>query len=73
DGRVPAISAASILAKVARDREMQQLHALHPQYGFDRHKGYPTKVHLAALSQHGALDQHRRSFGPVARILGTDA
>jgi len=70
DGRVPAISAASILAKVARDREMQQLHQQHPQYGFDRHKGYPTKVHLAALEQHGALAQHRRSFAPVARILG---
>ena len=73
DGRVPAISAASILAKVARDREMQQLHQQHPQYGFDRHKGYPTKVHLAALEQHGALAQHRRSFAPVARILGADA
>lgn len=44
-----------------------------PQYGFDRHKGYPTKVHLAALEQYGALAQHRRSFAPVARILGADA
>ncbi|MDX1803302.1 MAG: ribonuclease HII [Alcanivorax sp.] len=70
DGRVPAISAASILAKVARDREMQQLHERYPQYGFDRHKGYPTKVHLAALQAHGVLAEHRRSFGPVARSLG---
>lgn len=69
DGRVPAISAASILAKVARDREMQQLHQRYPQYGFDRHKGYPTKVHLAALEQHGALAEHRRSFGPVANAI----
>ncbi|EKF75118.1 ribonuclease H [Alcanivorax hongdengensis A-11-3] len=69
DGRVPAISAASILAKVARDREMQQLHERYPQYGFDRHKGYPTAVHLAALEQHGALSEHRRSFGPVAHAI----
>ena len=69
DGRVPAISAASILAKVARDREMQQLHEQYPQYGFDRHKGYPTKVHLAALNEHGALAEHRRSFGPVSAAI----
>ncbi|MCG8392545.1 MAG: ribonuclease HII [Pseudomonadales bacterium] len=69
DGRVPAISAASILAKVARDREMIQLHEKYPQYGFDRHKGYPTKAHLAALEQHGALSEHRRSFGPVANAI----
>lgn len=69
DGRVPAISAASILAKVARDREMQQLHEQYPQYGFDRHKGYPTKVHLAALNAHGALAEHRRSFGPVSAAI----
>lgn len=70
DGRVPAISAASILAKVARDEEMQQLHLQHPEYGFDRHKGYPTKAHLSALATHGAIAQHRRSFAPVARALG---
>ncbi|KGD65659.1 ribonuclease H [Alcanivorax nanhaiticus] len=69
DGRVPAISAASILAKVARDREMQQLHEQYPQYGFDRHKGYPTKIHLAALNEHGALAEHRRSFGPVSAAI----
>jgi len=69
DGRIPAVSAASILAKVARDEEMLQLHGVHPQYGFDRHKGYPTAQHLAALAQHGALPQHRRSFGPVAEVL----
>lgn len=69
DGRVPAISAASILAKVARDAEMDELHARHPQYGFDRHKGYPTRAHLAALAEHGVLPEYRRSFGPVARAL----
>ena len=69
DALIPAISAASILAKVARDEEMLQLHGVHPQYGFDRHKGYPTAQHLAALAQHGALPQHRRSFGPVAEVL----
>ncbi|WP_396020959.1 ribonuclease HII [Alcanivorax limicola] len=69
DGRIPAISAASILAKVARDAEMQQLHARHPEYGFDRHKGYPTAVHLAALERYGPLPEHRRSFAPVARAL----
>jgi len=65
----PAISAASILAKVARDREMVALHERHPEYGFDRHKGYPTKVHLAALKTHGPLPYHRRSFAPVAALL----
>lgn len=69
DGLIPAISAASILAKVTRDEEMRVLHQRHPGYGFDRHKGYPTKQHLAALQQHGALPEHRRSFGPVARLL----
>lgn len=70
DQRIPAISAASILAKVARDAEMLQLHQRHPDYGFDRHKGYPTAEHLAALERLGALPEHRRSFGPVARSLG---
>ncbi|WP_159560615.1 ribonuclease HII [Alcanivorax sp. S71-1-4] len=69
DGLIPAISAASILAKVARDAEMVALHARYPQYGFDRHKGYPTPVHLAALEAHGPLPEHRRSFAPVARCL----
>lgn len=70
DGRVPAIAAASILAKVARDAEMVALHQRHPDYGFDRHKGYPTAVHLAALRQHGPLPEHRRSFAPVAALTG---
>ena len=69
DGRIPAISAASILAKVARDEEMRLLHQRHPDYGFDRHKGYPTADHLAALARLGPLPEHRRSFAPVARCL----
>ncbi|MDP5291638.1 ribonuclease HII [Oceanimonas sp. CHS3-5] len=69
DSRVAEISAASILAKVERDNEMLALDALHPQYGFARHKGYPTKEHLAALAEHGALPEHRKSFKPVARAL----
>lgn len=72
DGRVPAISAASIVAKVARDAEMVALHQAHPEYGFAQHKGYPTKAHLAALQQHGALPEHRRSFAPVARVLNLE-
>jgi len=63
------IGAASIIAKVTRDREMQQWHAKYPYYGLDKHKGYPTKQHLLALKEHGACDQHRRTFGPVAAVL----
>jgi ribonuclease HII len=66
---VPEISAASILAKVARDAEMHSLHQAHPQYGFDAHKGYPTAVHMAAIAAHGVLSQHRRSFKPVRLVL----
>ena len=69
DATVKAISAASILAKVHRDRLCQQLHLEHPQYGFDGHKGYPTPAHLAALREHGACPHHRRSFGPVRASL----
>jgi ribonuclease HII len=69
DARVAAISAASILAKVQRDAEMQALHECHPQYGFDRHKGYPTAEHFAALSAHGPIPEHRRSFAPVRLAL----
>ena len=69
DSKVKAISAASILAKVFRDRLCLELHALHPQYGFDGHKGYPTPAHLAALRAHGACPQHRRSFAPVREVL----
>ena len=69
DAKVKAISAASILAKVHRDRLCLQLHEQHPQYGFDGHKGYPTPVHLAALRAHGACPEHRRSFAPVREVL----
>ncbi len=69
DATEPAISAASILAKVARDAEMQVLHARYPGYGFDRHKGYPTVAHVAALTELGVSPVHRRTFGPVRRVL----
>lgn len=69
DARVPAISAASILAKVARDREMVALDAQFPGYGFARHKGYGTAVHMAALARLGPTPQHRRSFAPVAAAI----
>jgi ribonuclease HII len=70
DGTEPAISAASILAKVARDGEMEALHSRYPVYGFDRHKGYGTAAHLEALRRHGPCPIHRRSFEPVRRLLG---
>ncbi|MGY5796345.1 ribonuclease HII [Rheinheimera faecalis] len=69
DALVPEISAASILAKVARDEEMQQLAELYPQYGFAGHKGYPTAEHLAAIKTHGVINEHRRSFKPVRDVL----
>jgi len=69
DASEPAIAAASILAKTARDAELLRLHAVYPQYGLDRHKGYPTAAHLAALRAHGVAIIHRRSFAPVRRIL----
>ena len=69
DQTIPAIAAASILAKVARDREMRELHERFPMYDLDRHKGYPTQAHLEALARHGASVHHRRSFGPVRRAL----
>jgi ribonuclease HII len=65
DAKEACISAASILAKVTRDKAMRALHLAHPEYGFADHKGYPTVAHLAALTQHGPLAEHRRSFGPV--------
>jgi ribonuclease HII len=67
DAKVAAISAASILAKVERDRWCDTLHAAHPAYGFSTHKGYPTQAHLAALQLHGPCSEHRRSFGPVRK------
>ena len=73
DAKVQAISAASILAKVHRDRLCVALHECHPQYGFDGHKGYPTAAHLAALRKHGACEAHRRSFAPVRAVLGGSA
>ncbi|GAB3473349.1 ribonuclease HII [Polaromonas eurypsychrophila] len=69
DALIPAISAASILAKVHRDRWCEQFHLEYPQYGFAGHKGYGTAEHLAALREHGACPQHRRSFSPVAEVL----
>jgi len=69
DAKVPAIKAASILAKVARDEQMLALHREHPLYGFDRHKGYPTGAHLAALRKHGVSTAHRRTFAPVRDLL----
>lgn len=73
DAKVAAISAASILAKVHRDRLCLALHEAHPQYGFAGHKGYPTPDHLAALRTHGACGAHRRSFAPVRLVLGDGA
>jgi ribonuclease HII len=69
DALVAEISAASIIAKVTRDREMCELDACYPQYGFAQHKGYPTAAHLAALQQHGVLPEYRRSFRPVKQLL----
>lgn len=70
DSKVQEIAAASILAKTARDLEMQQMHALYPQYDFARHKGYPTAQHLQLLGEHGVCEIHRRSYAPVRRALG---
>lgn len=73
DASEAAISAASILAKTARDAEMLRLHATAPHYGLDRHKGYGTAAHLDALRRHGAAAFHRRSFAPVRDVLERDA
>jgi ribonuclease HII len=69
DSKEPAISAASILAKVARDREMQTLHEKFPHYGFSAHKGYGTAMHSAALAAYGVSPVHRRSYAPIKKIL----
>jgi len=68
DSRSMSIAAASVMAKVHRDREMDRLHVEFPEYGFDRHKGYPTREHLEALEAHGLTPHHRLSFGPCARL-----
>ena len=73
DAKVAAISAASILAKVQRDRLCAELHARWPAYGFDGHKGYPTPAHLQALQRHGACPAHRRSFAPVREAVAAEA
>jgi ribonuclease HII len=73
DASDPAIAAASILAKVHRDRLLVALHQQHPEYGFDKHKGYPTKQHMQALAEHGVLDCHRRSYAPVRKALAKSA
>lgn len=69
DALVPAISAASILAKTARDADLLRLHTQYPQYGFDQHKGYGTALHLTRLREHGPCAEHRRSFAPVRELL----
>lgn len=69
DCRSHSIAAASILAKVTRDRLMRELHERHPQYNFEKHKGYGTREHLARLRQYGPCDAHRKTFGPVAEVL----
>ena len=69
DTCIAQISAASILAKTARDAEMLQMHQRFPQYGFDQHKGYPTAAHLLALKKHGVSPIHRRSFAPVRALI----
>jgi ribonuclease HII len=71
DSKVAAISAASILAKTARDELMLQLHEQYPHYGFAGHKGYPTAAHLAALREYGVSEVHRKSFAPVRKLLFT--
>jgi ribonuclease HII len=73
DSLVPAISAASILAKVTRDREMRSMDERYPGYGFAQHKGYPSRMHLEALQRLGVTAIHRRSYAPVRKLLGESA
>ena len=72
DSLVAEISAASILAKVARDQEMEELDKKHPEYAFAQHKGYPTKLHLEKLAELGPLPEYRHSFSPVKKALGIE-
>jgi ribonuclease HII len=72
DGLVAEISAASIIAKVARDQEMAELDKIHPEYGFAKHKGYPTKLHFEMLAKYGPTPLHRKSFKPVQKALGIE-
>jgi ribonuclease HII len=72
DLRVAEISAASIIAKVVRDKEMEELDKQYPEFGFAKHKGYPTKAHFEAIEKHGVIAQHRKSFKPVKRALGIE-
>ena len=72
DSLVAEISAASILAKVARDQEMEALDKMYPEYAFAQHKGYPTKLHLEKLAELGPLSEYRRSFSPVKKALGIE-
>jgi len=69
DAKEPAISAASIIAKVTRDRQMHTLHLRYPQYGFNQHMGYPTEVHMQALKQYGPCVEHRQTFSPVRNLI----
>jgi len=69
DAKEPAISAASIIAKVTRDQQMQVLHVQYPQYGFNQHMGYPTEAHMQALKQYGPCEEHRRTFAPVRNLI----
>lgn len=73
DALVAEISAASILAKVARDQEMIELDKIHPQFGFAKHKGYPTKLHFEMLAKYGPTPHHRQSFKPVRKAMGLDS
>jgi ribonuclease HII len=69
DDLIPAISAASILAKVARDKVMKEMHEIYPQYGFNKHKGYLTKDHMLALQEYGPCPIHRKTYAPVRKLL----